>query len=85
MYQFTEREWPDWWFFSKEKKLVHDEHVDSKVGKVSGMGKGRASCAGLAGLLSDLTRPLLAGLRSMNSGVRYLQPKQRKKLKRRRN
>ncbi|GAX76666.1 hypothetical protein CEUSTIGMA_g4112.t1 [Chlamydomonas eustigma] len=36
-FDFVEREWPDWWYFAKEKKLVHDEEVDDEVDKVHDM------------------------------------------------
>ena len=37
-FEFQERNWPDWWYFAKEKRLVHDEEVDGEVGKVWGGG-----------------------------------------------
>lgn len=34
--QFVEKGWPDWWWFGKERKLVHDDEVDEEVDKVGG-------------------------------------------------
>lgn len=32
--KFTEKPWPDRWYFGREKKLVKDEDVDDEVNKV---------------------------------------------------
>ncbi len=33
-FKYTEKEWPDWWYFGKEKKLMKDGDVDDEVNKV---------------------------------------------------
>mmetsp|Transcript_16926 Transcript_16926/g.36620 ORF Transcript_16926/g.36620 Transcript_16926/m.36620 type:complete len:442 (+) Transcript_16926:98-1423(+) len=33
-YNFTEKGWPDYWYFGKEKELVHDTQVDDEISKV---------------------------------------------------
>lgn len=36
-FECTEKEWPDWWYFGKEKKLVQDSRVDGEVEQVHGL------------------------------------------------
>lgn len=31
---FVEKNWPDYWYFGKERQLVNDEQVDDEVDKV---------------------------------------------------
>jgi hypothetical protein len=38
-FTYTEKDWPDWWYFGKEKKLMKDDDVDEEVNQV----RGRAS------------------------------------------
>ena len=35
--KFTEKGWPDWWYFGREGKLVKDDDVDDEVDKVGGL------------------------------------------------
>lgn len=32
--KFEEKEWPDWWYFGGERKLLRDDDVDEEVDKV---------------------------------------------------
>lgn len=32
--KFTEKGWPDWWYFGAERRLVRDDDVDDEVDKV---------------------------------------------------
>ncbi|KIY95491.1 hypothetical protein MNEG_12471 [Monoraphidium neglectum] len=32
--KFTEKGWPDWWYFGEERRLVKDDDVDDEVDKV---------------------------------------------------
>jgi len=43
--QFTEKPWPDWWYFGAEKRMVKDDDVEDEVDKV-GRGGG---CVGWGG------------------------------------
>jgi hypothetical protein len=43
--KFTEKPWPDWWYFGKERRLVRDSEVDDEVDQV-----GLSTPLGLEGL-----------------------------------
>jgi hypothetical protein len=36
---FTERGWPDYWYFGKERRLTDNDGVDDEVNKVCGQRK----------------------------------------------
>lgn len=37
-FKFEEKDWPDWWFFGREGKLIKDDGSDPEVEKVRGTG-----------------------------------------------
>jgi hypothetical protein len=46
--KFTEKGWPDWWYFGEERRLVKDDDVDDEVDKVRGLAAWcRSVCRGV--------------------------------------